>query len=100
MKKVLIQNNEQLELVREEIHVSSLFNHPNLLPLLDHAIIAVKVITQVLPFQIIVDRFLIKLMLCLSLIHLSLLDGHILSICIMVGKLLRVEHSLGNKSDF
>lgn len=45
MKKVLIQNNEQLELVREEIHVSSLFNHPNLLPLLDHAIIAVKVIT-------------------------------------------------------
>ncbi|KAF9667684.1 hypothetical protein SADUNF_Sadunf15G0049300 [Salix dunnii] len=42
MKKVLIQNNEQLELVREEIRVSSLFNHPNLLPLLDHAIIAVK----------------------------------------------------------
>lgn len=44
MKKVLIQNNEQLELVREEIRVSSLFSHPNLLPLLDHAIIAVKVI--------------------------------------------------------
>ncbi|CAN1796319.1 Serine/threonine-protein kinase 16 [Linum perenne] len=42
MKKVLIQNNEQLELVREEIRVSSLFNHPNLLPLLDHAIISVK----------------------------------------------------------
>ncbi|XP_042505197.1 probable serine/threonine-protein kinase DDB_G0291350 [Macadamia integrifolia] len=42
MKKVLIQTNEQLELVRAEIHVSSLFNHPNLLPLLDHAIIAVK----------------------------------------------------------
>ncbi|XP_068642434.1 uncharacterized protein [Aristolochia californica] len=42
MKKVLIQNTEQLELVREEIRVSSLFNHPNLLPLLDHAIIAVK----------------------------------------------------------
>lgn len=42
MKKVLIQNNEQLELVRQEIHVSSLFSHPNLLPLLDHAIIAVK----------------------------------------------------------
>lgn len=42
MKKVLIQNNEQLELVRKEIHVSSLFSHPNLLPLLDHAIIAVK----------------------------------------------------------
>ena len=43
MKKVLIQNNEQLELVREEIRVSSLFNHPNLLPLLEHAIISVKV---------------------------------------------------------
>jgi hypothetical protein len=43
MKKVLIQNNEQLELVREEIRVSSLFSHPNLLPLLDHAIISVKV---------------------------------------------------------
>lgn len=42
MKKVLIQNTEQLELVREEIRVSSLFNHPNLLPLLDHAIVAVK----------------------------------------------------------
>ncbi|RWR85013.1 serine/threonine-protein kinase 16 [Cinnamomum micranthum f. kanehirae] len=42
MKKVLIQNNEQLKLVREEIRVSSLFSHPNLLPLLDHAIIAVK----------------------------------------------------------
>ncbi|KAI4303747.1 hypothetical protein MLD38_039343 [Melastoma candidum] len=42
MKKVLIQNSEQLELVREEIRVSSLFSHPNLLPLLDHAIISVK----------------------------------------------------------
>ncbi|KAJ6387225.1 hypothetical protein OIU78_017021 [Salix suchowensis] len=42
MKKVLIQNDEQLELVREEIRVSSLFNHSNLLPLLDHAIISVK----------------------------------------------------------
>ncbi|XP_074278079.1 uncharacterized protein LOC141601682 [Silene latifolia] len=42
MKKVLIQNNEQLELVREEIRVSSLFTHPNLLPLLDHAIIKIK----------------------------------------------------------
>ncbi|WJX23043.1 non-specific serine/threonine protein kinase [Trifolium repens] len=42
MKKVLIQNNKQLELVREEIRVSSLFSHPNLLPLLDHAIISVK----------------------------------------------------------
>ncbi|KAG6412336.1 hypothetical protein SASPL_125013 [Salvia splendens] len=42
MKKVLIQNSDQLEMVRDEIHVSSQFNHPNLLPLLDHAIIAVK----------------------------------------------------------
>ncbi|EPS69990.1 hypothetical protein M569_04770 [Genlisea aurea] len=42
MKKILIQNSEQLEMVREEIRVSSLFSHPNLLPLLDHAIIAVK----------------------------------------------------------
>ncbi|XP_054805328.1 uncharacterized protein LOC129308281 isoform X2 [Prosopis cineraria] len=42
MKKVLIQNNEQLELVKEEIRVSSLFSHPNLLPLLDHSIISVK----------------------------------------------------------
>ncbi|XP_031493158.1 uncharacterized protein LOC116259464 [Nymphaea colorata] len=42
MKKVLIQSGEQLELVRQEISVSSLFSHPNLLPLLDHATIAVK----------------------------------------------------------
>ncbi|KAJ4961961.1 hypothetical protein NE237_021871 [Protea cynaroides] len=42
LKKVLIQSNEQLELVKEEIRVSSLFSHPNLLPLLDHAIIAAK----------------------------------------------------------
>lgn len=46
MKKVLIQSSEQLELVREEIRVSSLFSHPNLLPLLDHAIIAVKVVIK------------------------------------------------------
>ncbi|TVU09350.1 hypothetical protein EJB05_42820, partial [Eragrostis curvula] len=45
MKKVLIQSKEQLDLVKEEIRVSSLFNHPNLLPLLDHAVIAVKVIS-------------------------------------------------------
>ncbi|KAL0012674.1 hypothetical protein SO802_007782 [Lithocarpus litseifolius] len=43
MKKVLIQNIEQLELVREEIRVSSLFSHPYLLPLLGHAIISVKI---------------------------------------------------------
>ncbi|KAI7755713.1 hypothetical protein M8C21_012264 [Ambrosia artemisiifolia] len=42
MKKVLIQNSDQLELVKEEIRVSALFCHPNLLPLLDHAIIPVK----------------------------------------------------------
>ncbi|KAK8962700.1 3-phosphoinositide-dependent protein kinase 1 [Platanthera guangdongensis] len=41
-EKVIIQSQEQLELVREEIRVSSLFSHPNLLPLLDHAIISVK----------------------------------------------------------
>ncbi|CAF2153021.1 unnamed protein product [Brassica rapa] len=37
-----LENKEQLELVREEIRVWSLFNHTNLLPLLDHAIISVK----------------------------------------------------------
>lgn len=42
MKKVLIQNSDQLALVKEEIRVSALFCHPNLLPLLDHAIIPVK----------------------------------------------------------
>ncbi|XP_020103727.1 serine/threonine-protein kinase 16-like [Ananas comosus] len=42
MKKVLIQSEQQLELVRQEIGISSQFSHPNLLPLLDHAIIAVK----------------------------------------------------------
>ncbi|CAA6661495.1 unnamed protein product [Spirodela intermedia] len=41
MKKVLVGTEEELELVREEIRVSSLFSHPNLLPLLDHAIIPV-----------------------------------------------------------
>ncbi|KAL8130277.1 hypothetical protein V2J09_019432 [Rumex salicifolius] len=46
MKKVLIQNKEQLELVREEIRVTSLFSHRNLLPLLDHAIIEVKATPQ------------------------------------------------------
>lgn len=44
MKKVLIQSEQQLELVRQEIGISSQFSHPNLLPLLDHAIIAVKVV--------------------------------------------------------
>ncbi|URE32541.1 serine threonine-protein kinase [Musa troglodytarum] len=42
MKKVIIQTEEQLEMVKQEIRVSSLFSHPNLLPLLDHAIIPVK----------------------------------------------------------
>ncbi|KAK9999773.1 hypothetical protein SO802_019376 [Lithocarpus litseifolius] len=37
-----LKNTKQLELVREEIRVSSLFSHPNLLPLLGHAIISVK----------------------------------------------------------
>lgn len=43
LKKVLIQTEEQVELVKQEIHASSLFDHPNLLPLLDYAIITVKV---------------------------------------------------------
>ncbi|GJX03005.1 probable serine/threonine-protein kinase [Tanacetum coccineum] len=42
MKKVLIQSNDQLQLVKEEIRISSLFNHAHLLPLLDHAIISVR----------------------------------------------------------
>ncbi|XP_074582169.1 uncharacterized protein LOC141838561 [Curcuma longa] len=42
MKKVIIQTQEQLELVKQEIRVSSQFSHPNLLPLLDHAIIPTK----------------------------------------------------------
>ena len=43
MKKVLIHNNDQLELVKEEICVSAMFSLPNLLSLLCHAIIPVKV---------------------------------------------------------
>ena len=54
MKKVLIQNSDQLALVKEEIHVSALFCHPNLLPLLDHAIIPVKVTCL---FSFFVSRF-------------------------------------------
>ncbi|KAL3676336.1 hypothetical protein R1sor_026284 [Riccia sorocarpa] len=42
LKKVLIQTDEQLELVKREIKISSSFNHPNLLPLVEHSIIAVK----------------------------------------------------------
>ncbi|KAJ3693249.1 hypothetical protein LUZ60_008729 [Juncus effusus] len=42
LKKFMIHSNEQLELVKQEISVSSQFNHPNLLPLIDHAIISVK----------------------------------------------------------
>ncbi|XP_052168185.1 uncharacterized protein LOC127784830 [Oryza glaberrima] len=42
LKKVLIQNEQHLEQVRQEIRVSSQFSHPNLLPLLENAIIAVK----------------------------------------------------------
>lgn len=42
LKKVLIQSDQQLELVRQEIRVSSQFSHPNLLPLLEHTIISVK----------------------------------------------------------
>uniref|UniRef100_A0A7N0VCP3 non-specific serine/threonine protein kinase n=1 Tax=Kalanchoe fedtschenkoi TaxID=63787 RepID=A0A7N0VCP3_KALFE len=42
MKKVLIHNKQELDTVKEEIRISSLFNHPNLHPLLDHAVIEVK----------------------------------------------------------
>lgn len=42
VKKVVIQTEDQLELVKKEICAMSLFNHPNLLPLIDHAIISVK----------------------------------------------------------
>ncbi|KAH7278331.1 hypothetical protein KP509_38G036300 [Ceratopteris richardii] len=42
LKKVVIQTEEQLELVKKEIYTTNLFNHPNLLPLIDHAIISVK----------------------------------------------------------
>eukprot|EP00246_Nothoceros_aenigmaticus_P006304 TRINITY_DN19121_c0_g1_i1.p1 TRINITY_DN19121_c0_g1~~TRINITY_DN19121_c0_g1_i1.p1 ORF type:complete len:399 (+),score=60.11 TRINITY_DN19121_c0_g1_i1:150-1199(+) len=42
LKKVLVQTDEQLELVKQEIRSSALFDHPNLLPLIDHSIIAVK----------------------------------------------------------
>ncbi|KAM3274448.1 hypothetical protein ACQJBY_043504 [Aegilops geniculata] len=46
LKKVLIQSDQHLELVRQEIRVSSQFSHPNLLPLLENAIIAVKDVTK------------------------------------------------------
>ncbi|KAG0567466.1 hypothetical protein M758_7G141500 [Ceratodon purpureus] len=42
LKKVLIQSDEQLELVNKEIEVSSLFDHPNLIRLLEHSIITVN----------------------------------------------------------
>ncbi|PPS16624.1 hypothetical protein GOBAR_AA03981 [Gossypium barbadense] len=57
MKKVLIQNNEQLELVREEIRVSSSFSHRNLLPLLDHAIISVKLYCVISIFSLVWDEW-------------------------------------------
>jgi serine/threonine kinase 16 len=43
LKKVLVQSDQHLELVQQEIRASSQFSHPNLLPLLEHAIVAVKV---------------------------------------------------------
>jgi len=49
IKKVLIQSEEQLESVNEEIEVSQLFDHPNLLRLLDSDIIPVKVRYQRFP---------------------------------------------------
>ncbi|CAM8895032.1 unnamed protein product [Rhodiola kirilowii] len=47
MKKVLIHNKEELDNVKEEIRISSLFTHPNLLPLLDHSIIEVKAAKEI-----------------------------------------------------
>jgi serine/threonine kinase 16 len=44
MKKFLIQTEEQLQLVKQEVVASTRFQHPNLLPLLEHSIIAVKVL--------------------------------------------------------
>ena len=43
LKKVLIQSEEQLDLVKQEIQASSLFKHPNLIRLLESSIINVKV---------------------------------------------------------
>ena len=43
LKKVVIQTEEQLELVKQEIDACTRFSHPNLLPLLDHSIIPVQV---------------------------------------------------------
>lgn len=43
IKKVLVQSEEQAEMVRQEIEVSTLFNHPNVLRLLDSDIIPLKV---------------------------------------------------------
>lgn len=42
IKKVLVQSEEQAEMVRQEIEVSTLFNHPNVLRLLDSDIIPLK----------------------------------------------------------
>ncbi|GAQ83678.1 serine/threonine protein kinase [Klebsormidium nitens] len=42
MKKFLIQTEEQLQLVKQEVVSSTRFQHPNLLPLLEHSIITVK----------------------------------------------------------
>eukprot|EP00850_Spirogloea_muscicola_P018219 SM000164S02281 [mRNA] locus=s164:237246:239577:- [translate_table: standard] len=42
VKKVLVQSEEQLALVRAEVAAMRRFAHPNILPLLDHSIIPVK----------------------------------------------------------
>lgn len=42
LKKVLVQTTEQRELVEAEIDASSRFHHPNILPLLEHAIVPTK----------------------------------------------------------
>ncbi|GBG85161.1 hypothetical protein CBR_g39726 [Chara braunii] len=42
VKKVLIQTDEQMQLVKQEIESSKRFKHPNLLPLLDYTIFNIK----------------------------------------------------------
>jgi hypothetical protein len=104
MKKVLIQNNEQLELVREEIRVSSLFNHSNLLPLLDHAIISVKVITASCSSFSDYCRWISHKVDVAFVIKASYSHGwpysDLVLHCWETLELLRVELSFGVKSDF
>lgn len=49
LKKFIIQNAEQKELVEKEINNARRFNHPNLLPLLEYSTIKTTVRNEV-PF--------------------------------------------------